>query len=373
MILFSLFVAFVSSEYIEITMKNVVKIIGGLRGVVVKFYSNYSVPCAELARDFSEVSTIFTDILFAGVDCPENEDICEHYEIQSFPAIHIFPPGNRDGFPYTGKPNIEELGTYLTNLSGIKPRPTPPPNLTDLDHRNWEAFVNTTLCGMVMFAPWSCPQCDHLTPQLSHLSSVYAADGNISVGIINCTRFKNYCSVAEVWTGDQYEEHLPVLMVLINGTFQNYTGPMLLASFVEEINRQCGTNRRTDGLLSDWAGTTPQADEVASEFMNATDKEPVIEKMKMIEGADYYVKIMQRYVEKGVPQLKKDVLGMKSNLDNRKLSMPALDAMKMKYNVFMRFLPTPTPRPISSRKLATAVPAPNVPAGDEDVGETSIL
>jgi thiol-disulfide isomerase/thioredoxin len=370
MVLLALFAVFVASEYIDINMNNVDKTIGGLHGVVAKFWSNYSFPCTDIAHDFSELSTIFTEIIFGGVNCPDSEDICEHYEIQQVPVIQIFPPGNRAGFRYTGKPNIAELGTYLTNISGIKPRPTAPPNVTQFTPHNWDAFVNTALCGMVMFAPSSCPHCRHLGPQLSQLSSVYAGDGNVTVGVVNCSRFKDICSMARLWPGEEYDEFLPVLMTYSNGTFQNYTGPMFLASFVSEINHKCGTNRRTDGLLNDWAGTIKEADAIASEFMNATDKAAVIEKMKRIEGADYYVKIMQRFIEKGVPQLKKDALGMKSNLENRKMSMPGLDAMKKNYNVFMRFLPPPTPRPISSRKVRTPGPAPNVGKHSDEIGET---
>jgi hypothetical protein len=205
---------------------------------------------------------------------------------------------------------------------------------------------------------------------MAQLSSIFSADGNVTSGIIDCERFRETCKPAQLPRQGEYDEGSPGLMMIINGTLYNYTGPRLINSFVKTVNRECGTHRRIDGLLNDWAGTIKGADDLAKEFMNATDKNDVVQKMKTIEGAGYYVRVMERYLQKGVAQIKADVLEMRTNMENRKLSFSALDAMKQHYNVFMRFLPGPTPRPISSRKFAQAAPVTGVDVGADEIGET---
>jgi thiol-disulfide isomerase/thioredoxin len=339
----------VSSEYIEINETNV-ELIGSSQGVFAKFIGTFCFPCRDVARDFSIASTLYTDVIFAIINCHFNEALCDRFNITLFPTFKFFPPGNAEGFDYDATYTYPDLIRFIGNLSEFQPKPTPPPRLVELTILNWANFVNTSKCGMVMFSSPNCPDCVHLNPQFSHLSSAFAADGNISTGVIDCGKFGDLCIPSKFKMRPHWEENEPIIMLLVNGTFHNYTGPRFVPSFVQYVNENCGTNRGVDGLLSDSVGTIPAADEIAKEFMNAHEKAPLIEKMKGIHGAEYYVKIMQRFVEKGLDQLKKDAVEMKSSLEYRKLSMPALDVMKKNYNVLVRFLGTHFSPPIPSKQ-----------------------
>jgi hypothetical protein len=110
--------------------------------------------------------------------------------------------------------------------------------------------------------------------------------------------------------------------------------------------------------MSDWAGTIPEADAIARNFTAAEEKEPWIEEMRRVPGAEFYVKLMEKYMEKGVEQLIKEAQSIRANLDRRTSAPATLDSMKVRYNVYMRFLPRTTP---------TAAPETDQQSKREDV------
>jgi hypothetical protein len=107
---------------------------------------------------------------------------------------------------------------------------------------------------------------------------------------------------------------------------------------VDLINAQCGTER------ADHVGTIPDADVIAMGFVFASNKEDLIEQMKKIEGADFYVKVMERFMDKRLEKLKQDAIDMKNCLEKVTVSKAALDTMKRRYNVYPKFVPKPTPK-----------------------------
>jgi hypothetical protein len=80
--------------------------------------------------------------------------------------------------------------------------------------------------------------------------------------------------------------------------------------------------------------------------------------MKDVSGAGFYVKMMERFMDKGIDQLKKDMALMKAMMDTRKASWPTLDEMKRRYNIVNSLVPTPIPPPPEERKEAGPPPPP---------------
>lgn len=82
------------------------------------------------------------------------------------------------------------------------------------------------------------------------------------------------------------------------------------------LNEHCGTHRSSSGLLNDLAGKVAPLDSLASEFFTAkTDREAIIaraqEALSSVNEtsraqASYYVKAMERVVEKGEAWLVKE-------------------------------------------------------------------
>jgi hypothetical protein len=79
---------------------------------------------------------------------------------------------------------------------------------------------------------------------------------------------------------------------------------------------------------------------LVTEFLAAQSKADVIERAKKIAGAEFYVKVMERWVAKGSEQVAKDVGVMRELLEQKKGSKKALDGIKRRYNVFAKFFPT---------------------------------
>jgi thiol-disulfide isomerase/thioredoxin len=346
--------------YTELTTKDAMKYIGGDKPVLVEFYSIHSSQCLDIAPEFSYASTLFTDVIFAGVNCGKEERLCRRFDaLNSTPRILFFPPGSRRGRVYDGFLAAENITHFVTKSTGILPLPSPAIRLVDVNDQTWDKFQKTTPCGMVLFAPTHAHESRHLHPQFAHLSTIFFHERNVSIAFFECDRESEKCAEMNVldqpeppglFPGDDsgQEERSPTRVVqIVNGKLSNYTGRKALPDFVDAVNRQCGTDRGPDGLLSDKAGTIPQANVLAKKFEKTDDKKPLIDQMKRIPGSEFYVKVMERYLEKGVDQIRKDAQSLKNNLERKNGAPPALDNMKKRYNVLMRFLPKPicTPKP----------------------------
>lgn len=78
------------------------------------------------------------------------------------------------------------------------------------------------------------------------------------------------------------------------------------------LNEQCGTHRSSTGLLNDLAGKVAPLDTLASEFfMNKSDRDAIIQRARDALSSEqaqagYYVKAMERIVEKGEAWLVKE-------------------------------------------------------------------
>jgi protein disulfide-isomerase A6 len=154
----------------------------------------------------------------------------------------------------------------------------------------------------------------------------------------------------------------PSIKLFQNNQTIEYDGGRRAADVVNFINTKCGTERGTDGLLNDQAGLIPEAGNLTEEFLGAEDKASYLPKMKAIAGAEFYVKVMERYIAKGPEQIGKDLETMVEILDARRGSPTALDGMKRRFNVFAEFLPeeappspTPTPAPLTDEEEAAEV------------------
>ena len=85
---------------------------------------------------------------------------------------------------------------------------------------------------------------------------------------------------------------------------------------IQFLNEHCGTHRSATGLLNDLAGKVAPLDTLASEFFTAkTDRQAIIaraqEALTSVDStartqASYYVKAMERVVEKGEAWLVKE-------------------------------------------------------------------
>ena len=333
--MFFVLAQFISSEYIELTSKNVDQIIGGDRPAFVKFYSTKCPHCSAMAEDFAEAANAFTDVAFAGINCLEEQELCEKHKVDGYPTIFLFKAKETTGVEYEGSRKADDFCKFVETQTNIKAK-LPPQNLIDLNPINFENTTASHKCVFnTFFAPW-CGHCKHFLPQAKIAANAFQADPQIVVSRVNCEEYNGFCEEHGV-------EGFPTIMLFKDGEVEQYSGKRTAEAVVNFINEKCGTERAVNGLLNDEAGLIEEAAPIVTEFLGSSDKSPLVEKMKAIKGAEFYVKVMERYLAKGTEQIEKDIETMEKILQSRKGSFTSLDGMKKRLNVFRQFVPKEEP------------------------------
>jgi thiol-disulfide isomerase/thioredoxin len=327
----------VRSDYVELSYRNVDRVIGGLHSAFVRFYSGGCGTCIRWALPFSEASTMFPNVTFGGVNCVEQSDVCERFGVRTFPVLRLFSPGTTDPITYDGPRTTDGLVEFVAQHTNVSPRPSQFGRLVELTAASFTKHFPPAKCGLLMYYAPSCSEYQHQLPQFAHLTYVYEGDSNISIGALNCEKQSDFCNERGIEDLCVENDTRPMYQTYTNGHFVNFTWPGSFASLVAHVNRACGVDRGTDGLLSDRAGRIEAADAIARDFADAFNKQDLIAKMKEIPGADFYVRIMERFMASGIEQLEKDRAAMRKSLDERKGSIAALDLIKKRWNMLMSF------------------------------------
>ena len=326
------------AEYVEITKDNAKQLIGGPKPVFVKFYSPNCGHCRAMAEDFAEAATTFSDVVFGGVDCTAHSAVCDAHKVTGYPTLLLFQAGKSEGIEFTGSRSVDKFCDFIENYTEFKAK-RPPQVMVELNPLNFEKRITEEKCTFVTFyAPW-CGHCKRFLPQARIAATSFVGEPNVSVAKVNCEEYHELCQNWGV-------EGFPTIK-LFKGSLEEplkYEGQRTAQGVVEFINAQCGTQREVGGLLNSLAGLVEEAAPAVQEFLSGAH-EAAMEKIKKIKGAEFYLKVMERYLQKGKEQVVKDMDTMMGILTAKKSSWLAMDGMKKRYNVFAQFVPTPEPEP----------------------------
>jgi hypothetical protein len=339
--------------YVEVTPKTVGHVVGGALPAVLKFHGPRCDACARIAGGFSEASTRFPGVLFGGVDCGRFGALCDALGAGDPPAVRLYPARNRSAPVALPEPNDLEQ-TYVGFVEAHTRERAGAPlaqRLRELEPENWRRLLRAGTCGAVLFCTQQSAACPHDRPQFAYLDWVFEGDPNVTVGVVDCGTSPKLCLSAGVDVDgdgdddDEDEDPPPVVKIWSRGRWANYTRSLTTMALVPAINAACGTERAHDGLLGDAAGRLPAADRLARAFAAAPDRRRLIEEARRIQGAELYVRAMERVLAGGVEKLASDLRSMRKIMSERKGSIASLDAMKKRYNVLRQFLPKETPSP----------------------------
>jgi protein disulfide-isomerase A6 len=360
----SLLLCLVQSEYVEITSSNVKQLIGGPRPIFVKFYLQTCGHCRAMAEDFAEASATFTNVTFGGIDCKEESKICKRYKVKGYPTIYLFPAGKTTGIEFDGTRSVDGFCDFIENYTTFRAK-RPPKVLVELNPLNFDHYLNQSQCLFVTFyAPW-CGHCQHFLPQAKIAAKALQPDTNVILGVLNGDQYREFSA--------PYVKGFPSIKAWINNETIDYTGGRRAGDVISFINEKCGTQRLISGYLNEKAGLIDAASAIVAEFLIAEDKKSYIPKIKEIPGAEFYLKVMERYINKGPEQIKKDMNTIMVILETKKGSWQSMDGMKKRFNVFAEFFPkpaTPTPTPPPPELTDAEVAAENAEAEELKTGKS---
>jgi protein disulfide-isomerase A6 len=332
------FVGLVLSTYVELTTENIDSYIGSSTPVLVKFYSPHCGHCQAMAEDFLEASNAFENVTFAGIDCEAQSVVCEVHNVSSYPTLLLYQPNNRTGIKFNATRSVDGFCDFVEAYTEFKGK-RPPRVYLDVHPLNIDKLIEEHSCLLVVFyAPW-CGHSKRFLPQGKVAASSFLPEPNVSIGTVNCEQYKELCENYEI-------KGFPTLKLFKDDKINDFSGSRTTQGVIDFMNSNCGSQRAIGGLLNDEAGLVAEAQPIVEAFLAAEDKREAIAKMREVKGAEFYVKVMERYASGGVAMLQADVAKMSEILQARKTSWNALDGMKRRYNVFTQFLAKKTQPPI---------------------------
>jgi protein disulfide-isomerase A6 len=326
-----LLVALAGAKVLDLTADNINHYVGASKGVFVKFYSPNCPHCKDMAPHFEEASDLHSDIPFGALDCTAHSKVCDVHKVNGWPTLKLFKPDSTVGIEFRGDHSPAQYSEFIERHTSSKSSRIPS-KLVSLSPIGFQRFTNGTGCALVLFFDVASSHKTDVVEQMKDIAEIFDPDTNVSVASLNCERFREQCDGLGITS-------YPKIQVAKSGGWSVFSGYRSLSGIIEFVNKKCGTERTDDGLLNANAGRIAEADAIVAEFLAVDEKGTVIEKMRKVVGAEFYVKAMERYVAKGKDQIQKDVEVMREMLDARQGSMKALDGMKRRYNIFMRFLP----------------------------------
>jgi protein disulfide-isomerase A6 len=202
----------------------------------------------------------------------------------------------------------------------------------DVHPFNFDRYLSENVCLFVAFHAAQHRQSHPFLPELKTTAQAFLPESNVSLGTVNCDQYHELCKTHSI-------ERYPTFKLFLKGEVREPSDPHSADDFVTYLNQNCGTERSVGGLLTNRSGLVDSAQPIVTEFLESGDKASAVEKMRQIAGAEFYVRIMERYLASGADQLEKDRVVMAGILAERKGSWNALDGMQRRYNVVCQFLP----------------------------------
>jgi len=317
----------VSSEYFEIGDYDHSTYIGNEKPIFVKFYNPSCPHCFGMSDDFWQVSQMFVDVLFAGIDCTEHKELCRFYNVNKQPIVKLFLKNDKTGFVYEGDMDADSFADFIEKKTNLIAK-RPPKILFMLNPNNHENWLSKYPCTFMM--PYSTKFNHHkkFLGEIREAAHAFKYQNNVSIGLVKCDKYPALCN-------DIGDDGYPLGILIVNGIKFGYDDIPISSVVVDVVNKQCQTKRQKNGLLDDTAGIIKEA----STLIPMLFGEPleVIEKLKKIEGTDEYLKCYNRIRDKGYNQIVIDIKKMESVLGSEKVSGNLLDSIKVKLNVYKEF------------------------------------
>ncbi|KAI8374327.1 thioredoxin-like protein [Radiomyces spectabilis] len=105
------------SDVLTLTQKNFATEVLDKDLMLVEFFAPWCGHCRALAPEYEKAATELKakDIPIAKVDCTENQDLCQEYEVQGYPTLKVFRKG--ETADYQGPRKADGIVNYMVKQS----------------------------------------------------------------------------------------------------------------------------------------------------------------------------------------------------------------------------------------------------------------
>ncbi|OHT06792.1 Thioredoxin family protein [Tritrichomonas foetus] len=326
-------------KYVEIEEVNEIdQFLGKGRPVFAKFHKTGCPNCILMEEEFSRAASFFDNVSFIGINCMDVTPLCDRFEIRSYPSLYLFHPFNTVNYTeFQGDRSADGFSDFIEKETKIIGK-RPPRILSELNPFTFDSFIHDNVCTFITYYAHWCKHCKKFLPEIHKSSIAFQYETNAKLAIVNCGLYDELCKRLEI-------KNYPTAIIYRNSSHQNsdlqeieFNDERNSKSIINFVNEQCGTNRQFDGMLNDKAGLVSEAALIVKEFIEGENRINSINNMKKIDGTEFYIKVMNRILQHGFEQVKKDMDIMKNLISNKKGKMTTIDEMKKRYNVFAQFL-----------------------------------
>ncbi|WRT66188.1 protein disulfide-isomerase domain [Kwoniella shivajii] len=346
-----------ASNVVDLDTKNFEQFVGGDRPALVEFYAPWCGHCKNLAPTYEQLADAFPSdkVVIAKTDADGvGRELGTKFGVTGFPTIKWFPAGSLEPVDYASGRDLESLVGFVGKQSGVKSsiKPPPPPLAVELDASNFDDIaLNNDKDVLVAFtAPW-CGHCKTLKPTYEKVAKAFLSEPNCVVAQMDADAAPNK-PIASKYDVRSF----PTIKFFPKGSKEPvaYSTGRSEQQFIDFLNEHCGTHRSISGLLSETAGKVLTLDTLASSFFTASlpERPDVLGKAreylatltgtdtKNSTAAEYYVRAMERVLEKGEGWLAKEQARIAGLLASPSLAPTKLDELKIKANILSSFAAT---------------------------------
>ncbi|KAL7313779.1 protein disulfide-isomerase precursor [Mucor circinelloides] len=132
-----------TSDVLSLTDKNFDQEVLDQDLMLVEFFAPWCGHCKALAPEYEIAATELKDkVKIAKVDCTENQDLCQKYDVRGYPTLKVFRNGETS--EYKGARKADGIVSYMQKQAA--------PAVADLDATNFTEFQNSDRVVVVGYA-----------------------------------------------------------------------------------------------------------------------------------------------------------------------------------------------------------------------------
>lgn len=320
----------VAAAGLELTSANFDKFVGGDKPAFVKFYAPWCGHCKAMAPDWDTLGETFKPsdgVVIAKVNADEERDLGSKFGVKGFPTLKWFPAGSSTPEDYEGGRSIDAFVEYVNGRIGsakkVKSAPTSVPELTASD---FDAVVGDASKARLVefYASW-CGHCKSLAPVYEKVGQAFDGEKGVLVAKIDADKHR---SIGERF-GVQGFPTIKFFPAGASGSLESqaedYNGGRDEQAFIDFLNEKAGTARASGGGVTPSAGRVAVMDDLAAEFLAASDKAAALAAAKVAVGelsgkdvakADVYIKAMEKIIQKGTGYVATEMARLQSLIDS---------------------------------------------------------